>query len=83
MNKLFLAVLASLAWTSADAGQYNPEMLVCRQDFDKNCFNVEQGGGRQMKCLYDIRDKISPNCAALITQKYERYVKLHENKQSK
>jgi hypothetical protein len=83
MNKLFLAVLASLIWTSADAGQYNPKMLVCREDFDKHCFNVEEGGGRQMKCLYDIRDQISPACAELIKKKYERYVKRHQKKENK
>ncbi len=83
MNKLFLVVLASLIWTSANAGQYNPKMKVCRQDFDKHCFNVAQGGGRQMKCLYDIRDQISPACASLITKKYEQYVQLHEKKKSK
>lgn len=83
MNKLFLVALAALACTGANAGEYNPEMLACRQDFEKHCFTVEQGGGRQLKCLYDIRDKIAPACASIVKVKYERYVKLHHDKKSK
>ncbi|MDD5056428.1 MAG: cysteine rich repeat-containing protein [Sideroxydans sp.] len=79
MNKIFLFVLASLVWTSANAGQYNPKMKACRQDFEKYCFTVEEGGGRQMKCLYDVRDKLTPACAKLIKSKYPRYVKQHKN----
>ena len=83
MNKLFLVALASLIWTSAEAGQYNPKMKACHQDFDKYCFNVEEGGKRQMKCLYDLRNQISPACASLVKEKYERYVKQQQGKQSK
>ncbi len=83
MNKIFLFVFASLVWTSAYAGEYNPKMMVCRQDFEKHCFNVEEGGGRQMKCLYDVREQISPACAKLIKKKYARYVKQHKNSEAK
>lgn len=83
MNKLFWVVLASLVWTTANAGEYNPEMMACRHDFEKHCFNVEQGGGRQMKCLYDVRDKIAPECATIIKKKYKRYMKLHKEKEGK
>jgi hypothetical protein len=80
MKKVFLFVFASLVWTSASAGEYNPKMAACHRDFDKHCFNVEEGGGRQMKCLHDNRDKISPACSKLIKKKYARYVKMHKNK---
>lgn len=83
MNKLFWAVLASLVWTSANAGQYNPEMMACRHDFDKHCAHVEEGGKRQMKCLYDIRDRIAPACATLVKERYERHVQNTKNKGNK
>jgi hypothetical protein len=50
---------------------------------EKFCRNVEPGEGRQMKCMYDLRDKLQPACAALVSEKYTRYLEQRQKKEGR
>ncbi len=42
-------------------------MRACRTDMASFCGSVEKGGGRKVKCLMENQAKISPDCAAAIS----------------
>jgi hypothetical protein len=82
-NTLPLAIVLGILATPAFARNDNSELAACRQDMEKYCRNVEPGEGRQMKCMYELRDKLAPACASLVKEKYERFLELRKNKQAK
>lgn len=59
------------------------ELATCRADMEKFCRNVEPGEGRQMKCMYDLRDKLQPACATLVSEKYTRFLEQRQQKQAR
>jgi hypothetical protein len=75
---LTLGFLATPAFAKDD----NNELAACRQDMEKYCKNVEPGEGRQMKCMYELRDKLAPACASLVKEKYERFLELRKKKEA-
>lgn len=79
------ALLLALCVLSAPtlAKDDNNELAACRQDMEKYCRNVEPGEGRQMKCMHDLRDKLTPACASLVKEKYERFLELRRKKEGK
>lgn len=78
---LLLAV--SVLSTPALAKDENSELAACRQDMEKYCRNVEPGEGRQMKCMYELREKLVPACAGLVKEKYERFLEQRRKKEGK
>jgi hypothetical protein len=74
-----LGVLAAPALAKDE----NNELAACRQDMEKYCRNVEPGEGRQMKCMYELRDKLAPACAGLVREKYERFLELRRKKEGR
>jgi hypothetical protein len=50
---------------------------------EKYCRNVEPGEGRQMKCMYDLRDKLQPACATLVSEKYTRFLEARQKKEGR
>ena len=50
---------------------------------EKYCQKVEPGEGRQMKCMYDLRDKLQPACASLVSEKYTRYLEQRQKKEGR
>jgi hypothetical protein len=83
MNKLLALLVAALAATCIHAKDENNELAPCRQDMEKYCKNVEPGEGRQMKCMYELRDKLAPACAGLVRDKYERFLDLKRKKEGR
>jgi hypothetical protein len=59
------------------------ELAACRADMEKYCRNVEPGEGRQMKCMYELRDKLQPACAALVSEKYTRFLDARQKKEGR
>ena len=59
------------------------ELAACRADMEKFCRDVEPGEGRQMKCMYDLRDKLQPACATLVSEKYTRFLEQRQKKQAR
>jgi hypothetical protein len=59
------------------------ELAACRADMEKYCRNIEPGEGRQMKCMYDLRDKLQPACAMLVSEKYTRFLEARQKKEGR
>jgi hypothetical protein len=78
---LLAAVMLSPGIQAKDDGKN--ELAACRADMEKFCRNVEPGEGRQMKCMYDLRDKLQPACAALVSEKYSRYLEQRQKKEGR
>jgi hypothetical protein len=78
---LLAAVMLSPGIQAKDDGKN--ELAACRADMEKFCRNVEPGEGRQMKCMYDLRDKLQPACAALVSEKYTRYLEQRQKKEGR
>lgn len=78
-----LLLALSLLPAPALARDDNNGLAACRQDMEKFCRNVEPGEGRQMKCMYELRDKLTPACAGLVKEKYERFLELRKKKEAK
>ena len=78
---LLAAVMLSPGIQAKDDGK--KELAACRADMEKFCRNVEPGEGRQMKCMYDLRDKLQPACAALVSEKYTRYLEQRQKKEGR
>lgn len=78
---LLAAVMLSPGVQAKDDGKN--ELAACRADMEKFCRNVEPGEGRQMKCMYDLRDKLQPACAALVSEKYTRYLEQRQKKEGR
>lgn len=83
MFKTIVIALSLLTSGIVLAKDDNPEMAVCRTDFEKFCKIVEPGEGRQMACMYEKRDRLSSACATMIKEKYERFVALRKSKEGK
>lgn len=88
MNKTIPGLLSavcllmfSAAAQAKDEGKN--ELAACRADMEKHCRNVEPGEGRQMKCMYDQRDKLQPACAALVSEKYTRFLEARQKKEGR
>ncbi len=76
-----LATLVALGASAKDDGKN--ELAACRADMEKHCRNIEPGEGRQMKCMYDLRDKLQPACAALVSEKYTRFLEARQKKEGR
>lgn len=67
-------LLGALVLTSGLAlGQAGPgegtgrgRLAACRTDLATFCRHVDAGGGRKIQCLAQNRDKLSPECAAVV-----------------
>ncbi|MDP1984152.1 MAG: cysteine rich repeat-containing protein [Sulfuritalea sp.] len=77
---MFSAIMIAIP---AQAKDDKDELSACRADMGKYCKGVEPGEGRQMKCMYELRDKLTPACASLVKEKYERFVALRKAKEGK
>ena len=51
----------------AAASPIRGNMRACRTDMATLCASVEKGGGGKIKCLADNQAKLSPDCAAAVT----------------
>ena len=81
-GSLFIvAAMMSLGAQAKDDGRN--ELSACRADMEKYCQKVEPGEGRQMKCMYDLRDKLQPACAALVSEKYTRFLEQRQKKEGR
>ena len=78
---LLATVMLSPGVQAKDDGKN--ELAACRADMEKFCRNVEPGEGRQMKCMYDLRDKLQPACAALVSEKYTRFLEQRQKKEAR
>jgi len=82
-NALALLLVLSAVCAPAGAKDDNSELTACRQDMEKYCRNVEPGEGRQMKCMYELREKLTAACAGLVKEKYERFLELRRKKEGR
>ena len=81
-GSLFIvAAMMSLGAQAKDDGRN--ELSACRTDMEKYCQKVEPGEGRQMKCMYELRDKLQPACAALVSEKYTRFLEQRQKKEGR
>ncbi len=87
MKKLFPTLLLAAGVVVAPGVQAKDhgknELAACRADMEKYCQKVEPGEGRQMKCMYDLRDKLQPACASLVSEKYTRYLEQRQKKEGR
>ncbi len=74
-------LLSATAAQARDDGKN--ELVACRADMEKYCRKVEPGEGRQMKCMYDLRDKLQPACATLVSEKYTRFLEARQKKEGR
>lgn len=63
-----LALLSGLALGQAGPGdgKARGRLSACRTDLATFCQNVDAGGGRKIECLARNRDKLAPECAAVV-----------------
>lgn len=80
LSAVCLLILPAAAHAKDDGKN---ELAACRADMEKHCRNVEPGEGRQMKCMYDLRDKLQPACAALVSEKYTRFLEARQKKEGR
>ena len=87
MTLHFRAVLLATGFLVAPGVQAKDdgknELAACRADMEKYCQKVEPGEGRQMKCMYDLRDKLQPACASLVSEKYTRFLEQRQKKEGR
>lgn len=84
MKRTVLLMAITLITVGAQAkDDRKDELAACRADMEKHCRNVEPGEGRQMKCMYDLRDKLQPACASLISEKYTRFLEQKQKKEKR
>ncbi len=88
MNKTITTLLSAicllmLSATTQARDDGKNELAACRADMEKYCQKVEPGEGRQMKCMYDLRDKLQPACAALVSEKYTRFLEARQKKEGR
>lgn len=75
-------LICILLAATAHAKDDTTELAACRQDMGKYCAQVAPGEGRQMKCMYEQRDKLAPDCARLVKEKYERFQEQKRRKET-
>jgi hypothetical protein len=65
--------LASLGFgsTAYAAGGGN----ACAGDMEKYCSDVQQGGGRVLKCLKEHQSDLSPECSQMMSAMMEKMMK--------
>ncbi len=59
-------VLVALAASPAAHAQTMAERQACKDDFQKLCPGVKQGGGRVIACLSKQKDALTPECRKVV-----------------
>lgn len=54
--------------SSAVLAQTASERAACEADYKKFCSNVEQGGGRILKCLSQHMSELTPECQKVVKE---------------
>ena len=83
VRSILFALAASVALGVHAKDDGKNELAACRADMEKFCTKVEPGEGRQMKCMYDLRDKLQPACASLVSEKYTRFLEQRQKKEGR
>lgn len=48
------------------SGEKGKRFAACQKDVATHCKNVEQGGGKRIRCLKENEAKLSPECKAVV-----------------